>query len=118
MPPYRLLLAVAGIALFGCRESETPSQPLTNEPSIGPLLAMVPSNFSDVQVVAGLTNPTLMAIAPDGRIFVSEQAGRVRVIKNGAVLTTPFVTLRVNARGERGARGPALDPAVSRTRVL
>ena len=106
-----MLLAVAGIALFGCREPETPSQPLPNEPSTGPLLAVVPSNFSDVQVVAGLANPTLMAIAPDGRIFVSEQAGRVRVIKNGALLTTPFVTLSVNASGERGALGIAFDPA-------
>ena len=109
--PYRLLLAVAGIASFGCREAETPSAPLTNEPSVGPLLAVVPSNFSDVQVVAGLANPTLMAIAPDGRIFVSEQAGRVRVIKNGALLATPFVTLSVNASGERGALGIAFDPA-------
>src|SRR5687768_2994856 len=111
MPPYRLLLAVAGIALFGCRESETPSAPMSSEPAAGPLLAVVPSNFSDVQVVAGLANPTLMAIAPDGRIFVSEQAGRVRVIKNGVLLGTPFVTLSVNASGERGALGIAFDPA-------
>ena len=84
---------------------------MTDEPPAGPLLAVVPDNFSDVQVVAGLANPTLMALAPDGRIFVSEQAGRVRVIKNGALLATPFVTLSVNASGERGALGIAFDPA-------
>jgi len=84
---------------------------MTQEPSAGPLLAVVPSNFSDVQVVAGLANPTLMAIAPDGRIFVSQQAGAVRVIKDGVLLGTPFVTLSVNASGERGALGIAFDPA-------
>lgn len=117
-PAYHLLLAVAGIALFGCRESETPSQPITNTPSAGPLLAVVPSNFSDVQVVAGLANPTLMAIAPDGRIFVSEQAGRVRVIKNGVLLGPSFVTLSVNASGERGALGIAFDPAFATNQLV
>ncbi|MEO8448447.1 MAG: PQQ-dependent sugar dehydrogenase [Gemmatimonadota bacterium] len=73
--------------------------------------ATVTPPFSDVSVAGGLTNPTLMAIAPDGRIFVSEQAGTVRVIKNGALLGTPFVTLNVNSSGERGALGIAFDPA-------
>jgi glucose/arabinose dehydrogenase len=51
-----------------------------------------------------------MAIAPDGRIFVAEQTGRLRVIKDGALLTQPFVTLNVNSLGERGLLGVALDP--------
>ena len=54
---------------------------------------------------AGLTSPTAMALAPDGRIFVCEQAGKLRVIKNGALLPTPFVTLTVDsARRARAAR--------------
>jgi glucose/arabinose dehydrogenase len=51
-----------------------------------------------------------MALAPDGRVFVCEQAGTLRVIKNGALLTTPFVTVTVNSSGERGLLGVAFDP--------
>ena len=54
-----------------------------------------------------------MAFAPDGRIFVAEQAGKLRVIKNNALLPTAFVQLSVNASGERGLIGIALDPDFS-----
>jgi glucose/arabinose dehydrogenase len=72
--------------------------------------ASVPTGFTDSLVAAGLTNPTAMAFAPDGRIFVCEQGGKLRVIKNGALLTTPFVTLTVDSAGERGLLGIAFDP--------
>ena len=55
--------------------------------------------------------PTAMALAPDGRMFVCEQGGRLRVIKNGALLATPFLTLTVDSTGERGLLGVAFDPA-------
>jgi glucose/arabinose dehydrogenase len=51
-----------------------------------------------------------MAFAPDGRLFVCQQGGQLRVIKNGALLATPFVTLNVNSSGERGLLGVAFDP--------
>ena len=52
-----------------------------------------------------------MTFAPDGRLFVGEQDGTLRVVKNGALLPTPFVTLPVNASGERGLLGVAFDPS-------
>jgi glucose/arabinose dehydrogenase len=70
----------------------------------------LPSGSEDVTVVTGLTNPTAMQFAPDGRLFVAEQGGKLRVIKNGALLSTPFVTLTVNSSGERGLLGVAFDP--------
>ena len=51
-----------------------------------------------------------MEIAPDGRIFVCQQGGSLRVIKNGALLSTPFLTVSVDANGERGLLGVAFDP--------
>ncbi len=72
--------------------------------------ATVPAGFTDALVAAGLTNPTAMALAPDGRIFVCEQGGALRVIKNGALLPTPFLTVTVDASGERGLLGVAFDP--------
>jgi glucose/arabinose dehydrogenase len=71
--------------------------------------ATVPSGFTDSLVAAGLTNPTAMALAPDGRIFVCQQGGALRVIKNGALLPTPFLTVTVDSAGERGLLGVAFD---------
>ena len=73
--------------------------------------ATLPTGFTESQVAGGLASPTAMQFAPDGRLFVCEQGGRLRVIKDGALLPTPFVTLTVNASGERGLLGVAFDPA-------
>jgi glucose/arabinose dehydrogenase len=70
----------------------------------------LPPGFEDVTVVSGLASPTAMEFAPDGRIFVAEQGGKLRVVKNGTLLTTPFVTVPVDASGERGLLGVAFDP--------
>ncbi len=53
---------------------------------------------------------TAAAFAPDGRLFLTELTGRVRVVKNGALLPTPFATIPVEDGGERGLLGIALDP--------
>jgi glucose/arabinose dehydrogenase len=74
------------------------------------LLANVLPGFTDALVGGGLTRPVAMDFAPDGRIFVTEQPGRVRVIKEGQTLATPFVSLNVSSNGERGALGVVLDP--------
>ena len=81
-------------------------------------LAALPSGFTETQVASGLANPTAMQFAPDGRLFVCEQAGRLRVIKNGVLLSTPFVTLTVNAAGERGLLGVAFDPGFATNRFV
>ena len=36
---------------------------------------------------------------------------QLRVIKNGQLLSTPFVTLNVDSQGERGLLGVAFDPS-------
>lgn len=61
--------------------------------------------------MSGLSSPTAMEIAPDGRVFVCEQGGALRVVKNGALLSTPFLTVSTDAAGERGLLGIAFDPA-------
>jgi uncharacterized protein (TIGR03437 family) len=51
-----------------------------------------------------------MDIAPDGRLFVCLQDGQLRVIKGGALLPTPFLSVTVDSSGERGLLGIAFDP--------
>jgi glucose/arabinose dehydrogenase len=71
--------------------------------------ATLPAGFTET-AITGLASPTAMEIAPDGRIFVCEQGGGLRVIKNGVVLAAPFLTLNVDSSGERGLLGIAFDP--------
>jgi len=79
--------------------------------------ATLPANFTET-VILGLSSPTAMAIAPDGRIFVCQQGGALRVIKNGALLSQPFMTLTVDPAGERGLLGIAFDPNFSSNNFL
>ena len=72
--------------------------------------ATLPTGFAETRVATSMPNPTAMAIAPDGRIFVAQQGGALRVVKNGALLTQPFLTASVNSSGERGLLGIAFDP--------
>jgi len=72
----------------------------------------LPTDFTEAIYASGLSAPTTMAFAPDGRLFVAQQAGLVRVIPagGGSILSTPFVSLTVNNSGERGVLGIAFDP--------
>lgn len=73
--------------------------------------ATLPAGFVETQFGSNLGgSPTAMAFAPDGRLFVCLQGGQLRVIKNGALLATPFVSLSVNSSSERGLLGIAFDP--------
>ena len=80
---------------------------------LAPLGAALPSGFSEAVVAAGLTSPTAFAFLPDGRILIAEKQGTVRVVKNGALLATPFIDIRdrVNDYWDRGLLGIAADPS-------
>lgn len=69
-----------------------------------------PEGFSEVLVVDGLSNPTSMVVTPDGRIFVTEQGGAIRVIEDYQLLDAPLLNLNVRAIAESGLVGMTLDP--------
>ena len=75
-----------------------------------PSWAAVPGGFSDAVWVADLGSTTAMTFMPDGRALITQQGGALRVVKNGALVSTPMVSLTVDARGERGLLGVAVDP--------
>ena len=69
----------------------------------------------DVAVaVNGFDSPLDVANAGDGsgRLFVVEQAGRIRLVKRGALVERPFldITARIASGGERGLLGLAFHP--------
>jgi glucose/arabinose dehydrogenase len=64
--------------------------------------------------VGGLDKPLAIVTAGDGsgRLFVAEQAGTVRIIRDGALADRPFVdlTAEISSGGERGLLGLAFAP--------
>lgn len=69
-----------------------------------------PSHDLKVETVAeNLEIPWEIAFSPDGRIFLTERIGKVRIIEDGILLQEPALTLDVS-RGEAGLLGLALDP--------
>lgn len=79
--------------------------------------ATLPLGFTETSI-GGLSNPTAFAIHPDGRIFVTQQGGALRIIKNGALLPTPFTTVTTTSSGERGLLGIAIDPNYAVNRFI
>jgi glucose/arabinose dehydrogenase len=76
--------------------------------------AVLPAGFVDEVVLSGLTNPTAIRFAADGRIFVAEKSGIIKVFDNLSDPTAAvFADLRTNVHNywDRGLLGLALDPA-------
>jgi glucose/arabinose dehydrogenase len=65
-------------------------------------------------IATGLSNPTYVTAAPgsSSRLFVLEQAGRIKLIKHGVTLSTPFLDLSsiIASGGEQGLLGLAFSP--------
>jgi glucose/arabinose dehydrogenase len=74
-----------------------------------------------VEQVAGLDGPTALAYAPDGRLFIAEKAGRVRVADaSGRLQRDPMIDLsdHVNAEVDRGLLGLAVDADFATNHLL
>jgi glucose/arabinose dehydrogenase len=71
----------------------------------------LPSGFSRSLYVPQVNSQgTAMAWSPDGRLFICEQSGALRVVKDGVLLGTPFLVVPTSPQGERGLLGVALHP--------
>jgi glucose/arabinose dehydrogenase/PKD repeat protein len=68
-------------------------------------------DFDEQPIVSGLTLPTTAAWSSDGRMFVAEKSGIVKVLVPGASIATPILDLRTEVydRDDRGLLGLALD---------
>ena len=70
----------------------------------------IPEQVRAETVAQGLEVPWALAFAPDGRIFVTERPGRIRVIQNDRLLEQPLAVLEVASVSEAGLMGIAVDP--------
>ena len=105
------LLAGLILAATACSRGPASAAP------VGRTMPIAGSGAALEVVASGLQDP-LEAQAPAGdpRLFIVEQAGRIRVVKNGRLLPTPFLDLtrQVSYGGERGLLGLAFHPAYAR----
>ena len=75
--------------------------------------ATLPAGFQESVVFSGLTNPTAVRFAPDGRVFVAEKRGVIKVFDSLSDTTpTTFADLNVNVYNfwDRGLLGMTLAP--------
>jgi len=69
----------------------------------------LPSGFIETKITEQL-DPTTMALAPDGAIFLGEKNGTIWVIRDDVRLPDPFVQIEVDNFNERGLSGIAVHP--------
>lgn len=74
--------------------------------------------LSVVSLGAGLDDPSDLAIAPDGRIFISERSGRIQVFRDGMVRPASAPSAAVDVGDRRGVLALALDPEFAKTGYL
>jgi glucose/arabinose dehydrogenase len=73
----------------------------------------LPGGFRDSVVLSGLTNPTVMQFAADGRIFVGQKNGVIKVFQSltdTSPVTVADLSGEVDDYWDRGLLGLALDP--------
>lgn len=70
----------------------------------------LPAGFEVTTFVEGLDQPVAMDFAPDGRLFVAERDGRVRIVQDGILRPDVFAEQPVFVDNENGLLGLALDP--------
>jgi len=67
------------------------------------------------QIPGEVVEPTDVAFTPDGRLFVAEHDGNVRVVRDGRLLAAPALSLREHGYGREQLLALAVDPDFDRT---
>ncbi len=115
------MLVIGAFCATACAGSGETSQPRPTTTSAPTPVLATPSGpsadnsaFKFTRIATGLQSPVYLTGAGDGsgRIFIVEQIGRIRIVKNGVLLPTPFLDIRslVTSGGERGLLSVAFHP--------
>lgn len=106
---HRRLVSAIALAVSACERPEARTPPAQQ----------IAGQLPGVDTIAsGLEVPWALAFAPDGRLFVTERVGRIRVIENGALRQEPWATIPVAADGEAGLMGIAVAPDFATSRAI
>jgi glucose/arabinose dehydrogenase len=70
----------------------------------------LPAGFAKVELAQGLKNPTAIAFAANGDIYIAQQRGAILLYRAGVLQPTPVMTINTDFLTETGVLGLALDP--------
>jgi glucose/arabinose dehydrogenase/PKD repeat protein len=97
-----------------CFDADRSADPPYDYDRVTTAQSPLPKGFTETTVFSGLNEPTAVRFSPDGRVFVAEKSGLIKVF-SGLTDTTPDVVadLRTEVQdyGDRGLTGMALDPS-------
>lgn len=82
------------------------------------VLVAAPAEYAVETFVHGLEVPWAIDFVPDGRIFVTERPGRIRVVEQSKLRAEPWMVIDVASVGEAGLLGLAVDPRFSQNRFI
>jgi len=106
-----LRCALPALFLISCSGGQSPSAP----PAVVPVVPA--TSISLIPFVGVFSQPVSITHAGDGsgRLFVAEQGGAVRIVRNGVVVAQPFLNISslVTSGSEQGLLGLAFPPAFS-----
>lgn len=115
----RTLMAVTLLALGGAA-SWVPAEAAAPDPLDSPPAAAESVFGTDAAtgigivftpiIASGLTNPLYVTHAGDGRLFIVEKGGKIKIYQSGALKPVPFLTQTVTTGSERGLLGLAFEP--------
>lgn len=107
-----LLAAALAVTLIGCASAGAAPPP-------DKLFHTEKASFRVVEVASGLSHPWGLAFLPDGRILVTERAGRLRLIDEGRLAPEPIGGVpEVYASGQGGLLDVAVDPAFAENSLV
>src|SRR3954454_2094186 len=106
------------LAILGAPGAASAGPMIAGAPAADGLVAAAeaPSGFQDTVQWSGLTDPMAIRFAPDGRVFVAEKSGLIKVFDSVSDPTaTVYADLRTRVHDfwDRGMLGLALDPGFS-----
>jgi uncharacterized repeat protein (TIGR01451 family) len=103
---FYVALALLGASLFGALLTKDVNPAVEAATELPSIVLSSP--------IGGFAQPVVITHAGDGsgRLFIVEQPGRIRIVKNGALLATSFldISTRITSGGERGTLGLAFPP--------
>ena len=107
----RLLATSIGLALIASSAGQAISSPEARAATA------LPAGFVIEPVVSGLDLPTAISFTDDGRMFIAQKNGLIRVFRNGVLLPAPFIDLSadVNSFLDRGLLGMTTHPDFPQT---
>ncbi len=110
---FRFLCSVAGHARLGMRGTFTVGRASAPAPAPDPPPPVTVAGTTQLTTIGSFDQPVFVT-APEGdpRVFVVEQPGTVRIVRDGTLSPEPFLDLRdrVTMRGESGLLSIAFSP--------